>query len=939
MSSFDLLGPLPEGRLAIEASAGTGKTHTLSTLAARYVVEGGYSVGEVLVVTFTRAAAAELRERVRTRLVEVGSEDGIRLARAQAALADFDAASITTIHGFAQQALAALGTAAPGDPDASLADDGGELLRQVCTDVLVAESLRDDHPAEALLPLDTLVERVREVVSNPGLYRVPPPEPDASNEAAALRRRLVDRVTAELDRRRRSTGTLSFDDLLNRLRDALVDPVSGPGARATLRRRFRVGLIDEFQDTDPVQWEILRQLFVDDEADGTIVLVGDPKQAIYGFRGANVHTYLEAVASLGTDGAVLSTNWRSDAALLRGTAALLTGATFGDDEIHFKPVEPVDHHRDERITRRHGADGSGRADIPAVSLRLAIGEGLTKSSEGAPFSTPEVERTIFADLARTLHDLLANARLPTDAGSDRAVEPDDIAVLVGGHADSPKVRDALKRLGIPAVITRGEHVLNSAAATQWRWLLEAVSQPSDPLRARAACISWFVGWSANELAVADEAALATVQDRLHRWAETLTTHGVADFRRQVWTDSGVAARMLATADGDRAMTDLEHLAELLASNVPRRTGPVGLLAELDQMAADAKTLDVEIDAAARRIESEAASVQIMTVHTAKGLEFPIVCVPTLWRSSYAEARATIYEDAIDDTRKVDVARGVDWPTKKETTERKRLASLDAVGQNLRLLYVALTRAQHHTIVWWTRARSSNKTGLARVLFARDGAAIDPVAFGGEKFDLPPDAEADAFLAPMVAASGGTLAVEVIGATTAGNGSPGSGEVETEAALEAATLDRTLDRSRRRWSFTAITARAHDGTFDPRDASLGDAGVGDEGVDDLGDAGESAADLPRRGGRSGRQLDARGTSIGGTAAPRWPRRRDRVRDPGAPRPRAPRLRPPASRCRAGRCGRRRGALGGSRGRRGRPHSRARGRAPFAARVAVRRSAAP
>jgi exodeoxyribonuclease V beta subunit len=850
MHRFDLSDPLPQTRLAIEASAGTGKTFTLAALATRYVVELGVPVAELAVVTFTRVAAAQLRDRLRARLaaavvalsgalagedpepgddllVALCREDvALRLDRARDAIADFDAATVTTIHGFAQQVLGSLGSSVAGDDDVTLGDDGGELLRQVCSDVLVGEGLGTAQPRAALVDLlpshAELVKAARDVTGNPGIRAVPGTDPAESNEAAALRRRLVDRVAAEMDRRRATSGAAAFDDVLTRLRGALAGE-GGAVAVEAVRRRFRVALIDEFQDTDPVQWEIFRTLFGGEGTGTALVMVGDPKQAIYGFRGANVHTYLDAVATPGTDQAVLGTNWRSDEAVLAALDALLDGATFGDARIPFLPVEASPPN-----VGRVLADHDGRP-LPGVAIRLALDADLDRTTS-APFAVrvDAAERVVFADLARTIRDLLELGTVPE--GEGRPVRPNDIAVLVAAHAESPKVRDALTELGVPAVIARGDTVLRSPAATQWRWLLEAVAQPANVPRARTVSLSWFVGWPAEHLVAARDDELAAVQERLHRWSEVLVDRGVPEFLRAVWAESGVAARILRTVDGDRSMTDLDHIAELLAAAAPRHTGPAGLLATLDQLTIETTTDDVEVDAAARRIESDADAVQIMTMHAAKGLEFPIVCCPSLWRKGTATARSVIYQDPDDHRRTVDVAWNEKWPTSKDATKRKALAAEEAAGQSLRLMYVALTRGQHQTVVWWTRSSGSELTGLARVLFARDETGVvDGAAFDRPKVQFPADADAAAFLDPLVAAAKGRLAVEEI--PTAPDRRPWAGPAApSNPPLAVARLGRQLDRSRRRLSFSAITADAHVYTLDPQDVTLGDAGAADEAID-------------------------------------------------------------------------------------------------------------
>ncbi len=377
---FSLVGQLPTtGRVAIEASAGTGKTYTLAGLVVRYVAEADVSVEELLMVTFTRAAAAELRDRVRTRLSAAaaalrspetipaddelleflaGTDRDLRLDRLERAVADFDAATITTIHGFAQHVLATLGSTAHIDLDATLLEDTNDLVSAVCADVLAAESVSSPTTTDELPTLEGLRSLGFKVLGNPGI-RVIPDTGDESTVVAARLRRLVDRVVDEVHRRRRAAGTLSFDDMLTQLREGLEDPA----AVAAVRRRFRIALIDEFQDTDPVQWDIFSKLFGNADDGSVLVLVGDPKQAIYSFRGANVHTYLEATGEP-TKRFTLGVNRRSDGALLAALGQLFGGATFGDPRIEFVEVEPSSEHRGLRLA---DDDGAALGGTPAAS--------------------------------------------------------------------------------------------------------------------------------------------------------------------------------------------------------------------------------------------------------------------------------------------------------------------------------------------------------------------------------------------------------------------------------------------------------------------------------------------------------------------------------------------------------------------------------------------
>jgi exodeoxyribonuclease V beta subunit len=844
---FDLADPLPGGKLAIQASAGTGKTYTLADLATRFVAEGRASASELLIVTFTRAATDDLRTRVRDRVVEAaehlvsarpappGDEllsllsstgDSEQLGRLQRAVSEFDAATVTTIHGFAKQVLGALGVSAGADPDARLDADSSTLIRDTCADVLIATAV-GGRPVDLLPDLETLYQATELADGRPDLVLVPAADQPGAAPSHTLLRGLVEESVALVALRRRQRGTLSFDDVLTQLRDALCGP-GGVSAAASLRSRFRVVLIDEFQDTDPVQWQIFSTLFDGTDTGTSLILVGDPKQAIYAFRGADVHTYLRAVG----DGAFttrrsLLTNWRSDDSVLTSLDVLFDGATFGSPDIPFVPVRPAE------VNRRRYLLAEGGQPLPALSLRLAVGEGIRRYKNKDHLVIREsATQTIYADLVAAVIRLLDEGRLPdvSEGGDDghRPVRPPDIAVLVGMHSEAADVQAALAEQGIPAVVTRGGSVLQAPAADQMRWLLHALSRPADPRRVRMYALSWFAGRSATEVASMAEADMEAMQEQLRQWSEMLGTHSVADTFARVWAESGVVPRVLGAADGDRNMTDLDHLVELLEGlSTSGRTGVAGLLSVLDTEPQREDDTEVDGDVSARRIASESASVQIMTVWAAKGLEFPVVCLPTLWRPPRDRA-PLVYLDPESGRRTFDVSAGAEWPDEETALTRRRLAAEESAGERLRLLYVALTRAQHHTVVWWAQMDRSGQSALAHVLFARHGAAIDPEAFGAPAVPVPADRAIVAHFDPLVAAAQGTVAVEIIDQRPPATKrwAPPTGDLQ-RPELAVATLRRIPDRWRQRWSFSAIVDHAAVGRFDPHDASMSDQGAGDE----------------------------------------------------------------------------------------------------------------
>jgi exodeoxyribonuclease V beta subunit len=821
---FDLTEPLPEGVLAIEASAGTGKTYALAGLATRLIAEGRVSASELLVVTFTRAATAELRTRVRRQLVrtaehvrspEPPSDDPLSahlvassrdraalLERIDRAVTEFDTATVTTIHGFATQVLGTLGITAGTDPDATLVDDTATVVDEVCADVLAAAAV-EGHPADHLPNLGTLTEHTRRVLSIPDLDVVPGPDDTASPPEHRVLAELVRRAVAAVGRRRRHAGTLSFDGVLMELRRALHGSDGLAVARA-LRDRFRVALIDEFQDTDPVQWDIFSTVFDTPDAGTTLVLVGDPKQAIYAFRGANVWTYADATAPRpGLERRSLTTNWRSDGAMIRALNLFFDGATFGDPGIAYVPLSPAAGHDGLRLT-----DPAGRP-LPSLSIRLALGEDLERTNNPAapPVQTAAALRAVFADLAGHVRDLLGTAHLPAaDGEPPRPLRPSDVAVLVRTGDEADQAQAALLACGVPAVLARGGSVLGSDAATQWRWLLDALLRPSDPARARTFALSWFGGLDAADLAGLDDDGLARLQERLRDLADTLAEEGLHRFLARLWDVTGVSSRVLAGDRGDRNLTDLQHLAELfVAAHPDARASAAGLLAVLDGSADTAGDTETDTDLLARRVESDRQAVQVMTIWVAKGLEFPVVCAPTLWRERRGP---TVFHDPATGRRVLDVSKGAPWPDRAAGRWRKERAESEAAGENLRLAYVALTRARHHTAMWWSRTRDSARTAAARLLFARTGAAIDPEAFTAATVPLPPDEDAADVLDPLVQLGQGTIEVLVHGMPPpAPDERVRPGGAGTGAVLEVARLDRDLDRRTQRWSFTAITGRA------------------------------------------------------------------------------------------------------------------------------------
>ncbi len=354
MERFDLVGDLPEPRTTtvLEASAGTGKTFALAGLVTRYLAETPTTLDQMLLITFSRAASRELRERVRGQIVTAvaalegndvektdliehllkGSDDERvrKLARLNDALSGFDAATIATTHEFCGLVLKSLGVAGDTDAGVTLVESLDDLVVEIVDDIYLGDyGQHDDDPP---LTYKEALELARAVVGDPCAQPRPQhPDPDT---VAAARLTFVNKVNAELEHRKRRMGVLGFDDLLSRLAKALEGEDSP--ARDRMRQRWPIVMVDEFQDTDPVQWDVIDRAF---SGHSTVILIGDPKQAIYAFRGGDIVTYLEAADTAGERRQTLGVNWRSDKALVDSLNAVWRDAQLGHPKIVVRKIE------------------------------------------------------------------------------------------------------------------------------------------------------------------------------------------------------------------------------------------------------------------------------------------------------------------------------------------------------------------------------------------------------------------------------------------------------------------------------------------------------------------------------------------------------------------------------------------------------------------------
>ena len=731
--TFDLTDALPARTwLLLEASAGTGKTYSLTALVARYVAEQGLRAEELLMVTFTRAAAAEMKHEVREQLVRASqalhtadpteldpwlaqlrdcSEDELELRRTRvdAAISDIDSATISTIHGFFQQTLGDLGVRSGETGAPKPSENDAAIAQRVVRDVLVNRYAVDPatlDPGGSRPPLDVekaVRKRLKDTSGNLAAELAPPPDGSAAGQWSAIVAQLRDDIRAE----RRAQGVSSFDDLIIDLIERLDDPILGPEIIRILRTRFRLVLIDEFQDTDTFQWQLFSTVFELSEAPEEflgLIVVGDPKQAIYRFRGADIDAYLEASAHPSMVTQRMTTNHRSDRPLVDALNAWLDGVTFGSDQIAYVPVTTPDKHAQPRLV----TDGA------PLQFRFLANPDKRKVGD--------VRAAIAIDVADHIQHLVKDGQIldPSAPDGTRDIELGDICILVRGHDDAEHLVEELRARHIPVVRSRIGSVLASDAVEQLRLLFSAMADPGDPRRVRALHLSWFAsGLVAEASDDTDEIApvdpVEFLQAKCRAWAADLETRGLVGWYQVLRMDEEVVEEITSDFEAERRLTDLEHVIELLDAQLGGRRAPVrSVLRALDDLVA---TTSNEADVQKRRIDTDRDVIQITTMHSAKGLEFPIVLMP--FPKGISKSSTAVYE--VDGVRYVDCASDIDWVIDGlDKATREQLDQREVIADELRLLYVAVTRARHQLVIWWGRGGHPSGSplpgALGRVLF-------------------------------------------------------------------------------------------------------------------------------------------------------------------------------------------------------------------------------
>ncbi|MCS7337551.1 MAG: exodeoxyribonuclease V subunit beta [Verrucomicrobiae bacterium] len=602
---------------------------------------------------------------------------------------------------------------------------------------------------------------------------------------AGLRRLALDFIRTELRQRADSLSAWTFDDLINRVLDALEGP-AGPQLTKLLRAKYKAALIDEFQDTDPVQYAIFRKVFGDGQS--FFFLVGDPKQAIYGFRGADVFTYLDAADQV-TRRYTLEFNWRAAPGLVRAINTVFSRNpnAFVDERIGFYPVKSAapDAHAEFVCKGDPGAN--------LVVWLWRRGEKRTRKAD----IEAQIAEAVAGEIARLVSGA---ARIGA-----RAIEPADIAVLVPENRQAQLMQRVLSALNIPSVLYTTESLFRSRETAEVQTVLAAIATPTNEAAIKAALATDMLGLTADQInaLVADESAWQEVLTRFHGYLELWLARGFIQMFRTLLVRERVRERLLQFADGERRMTNLLHLGEVLhAASTERQLGPGGLL---KWIAEQKRRRGLAAEEHQLRLERDEKAVKLVTIHRSKGLEYPIVFCPFSWRplgrSRSGEQLVWFHEP---DTGQLALDLG-----SNKLEQHAALMRREALAEDVRLLYVALTRAKHRCYFVWGAFDGAAESAPAWVLHpgmcALDPSGTEHAAHSRARASAQQELDEQKLLGDLCALvelAGGTIALADLPEPAA---TPPQVQQGVAAKLEPRKFSGHIQRDWRVASFSSITA--------------------------------------------------------------------------------------------------------------------------------------
>ena len=590
-------------------------------------------------------------------------------------------------------------------------------------------------------------------------------------------------VEQELPPRKDELKIQFYDDLLRNVHRALTGE-QGQRLATALRRQYAAALIDEFQDTDPLQYEIFRRVFAAPES--FLFLIGDPKQAIYGFRGADLFTYLKASRQAG-HAYTLKENWRSESGLVRAVNTVFAESPrpFVFEHIDFHPVEAKGE-ADQQPLKVNGERQ------PALRLWFWRRGHKALTMEAAQQTLPAVVAS----------EVVALLNGPTILG-DRRLLPGDIAVLVPRNRQAQLLQEALGKLKVPSVLYTTASLFESREVVEMQRVLAAIADPTRESELLAALGTDLLGLTGAQLEglAKNDAEWQGTLERFHEYLDQWLRRGFIQMFRSFTQREQVRPRLLAFPNGERRLTNLLHLAEVLhQASLEHRLGVAGLL---KWIAEQRQAKDQASEEHQLRLETDEKAVKLVTIHKSKGLEYPVVFCPFSWTAAKIE-HAGEEQVLFHERKSEELTRDLGSP---DYNAHRQLALVERLAESVRLLYVALTRAKHRCYFVWGAFKGAEASAAARLLHPSPGDEPDAVVAQENHFKSLDDDQLLADLRELVDQSAGPdggPAIEVqdlpepTKTTLTASASVGP-------ALECREFTGVIARDWRISSFTSLTA--------------------------------------------------------------------------------------------------------------------------------------
>jgi exodeoxyribonuclease V beta subunit len=605
--------------------------------------------------------------------------------------------------------------------------------------------------------------------------------------------RFAEREEAEYNRK---YNTRSYDDLIREVDHSLKKGAGSPLSEA-VRKRYRAALIDEFQDTDSAQYRIFSHLF----AHGSILfLIGDPKQAIYGFRGGDIFAYMNALKSV-KNRYTLDKNWRSGEKLVSACNTFFSRREnpFIFREIDFPVVETP-----KREYKRLMEEGR---EVPAFTL-CYLENSLFEKEGDAFIGKMEAEDLIARSVAMEIFRLVDSGSSGKILIGERHLKPEDIAVLVRKKEQALKIQGFLSALGIPGVLYGTESVFISEEASGMKYLLSAVAEPSNEVLAKTALSTPLFGYSGNRILrlFSNENLWNNVMENFQEYHRLWLKNGFMAMFNTLMKNEGSRSRILSSFTGERSMTNFLHIAELLhRKETSERPGPRGLIKWLAGKINSDRGEENQL-----RLESDGNAVSLITIHRSKGLEFPVVFSPFTWEGVRTGKSSDIFRfhDTSENNLVLDIGSGI--------SENLIKARKEELAENIRLTYVALTRACNSCYFYWGRINKSESSAPAYLLHGEEIDESDPVGSLEDHMKSIDSKKMFDQLEKLVEESGGTIHLLPL-EPGAMKGRYRSGK--TPSRLQCGEFTSLIDTSWRISSYSSLVSSRHREDYEVKDRDL------------------------------------------------------------------------------------------------------------------------